>query len=177
VSVNVSPYQISEAFTAEIAAALETSGLPAEQLELEITESVLVSRIDEARKCMSQWKNLGVRIALDDFGTGYSSLSYLARLPFDRLKIDGSLIGGITSGSKDTSIVRAVVSLGRELGFTVLAECVETEEQLQILRNLGCQQAQGYLMSPAAPADDACALMGSPWGARVAAPPQPGVRQ
>jgi diguanylate cyclase (GGDEF)-like protein len=168
VSVNVSAYQIREEFTGEIAEALERSGLEAGQLELEITESVLVTNIDLALKCLAQWKRLGVRIALDDFGTGYSSLGYLARLPIDRLKIDGSLVRGMTSRSKDTTIVRAVISLGRELGFTVLAEGVENEAQLSLLRELGCEQAQGYLMTPPTSAAEANVLMGRPWGARAA---------
>jgi len=107
-----------------------------------------------------------VRIALDDFGTGYSSLGYLAKLPIDRLKIDSSLIRGMTTGSKDTTIVRSVVALGRDLGITVIAEGVETEEQLGILGDLGCEQAQGYLLMAPTTASKAWELMGRRWGAR-----------
>jgi EAL domain-containing protein (putative c-di-GMP-specific phosphodiesterase class I)/CheY-like chemotaxis protein len=168
VSINVSPRQICEEFTREIALALELSGLPGEHLELEITESVLMINTEMALRCMVQWKSLGVRIALDDFGAGYSNLAYLSKLPIDRLKIDGSLIRGIsTTGSRDTTIVRAVISLAVELGITVLAECVETEEQLRILDNLGCQQAQGYLLTPPTSAAEARWLMGERWGARA----------
>jgi diguanylate cyclase (GGDEF)-like protein len=166
VCVNVSPLQICEGFTADIAQALEASGLPPDRLELEITESVLVTNIDLALKCLAQWKALGVRIALDDFGTGYSSLSYLTRLPIDRLKIDGSLIRGMTTDSRDTIIVRAVISLCREIGFTTLAEGVETDVQFAMLDDLGCEQVQGYLLARPAPLAEARELMRRRWGAR-----------
>jgi EAL domain-containing protein (putative c-di-GMP-specific phosphodiesterase class I) len=164
--VNVSTQQIREEFTGIIAGALEASGLPPERLELEITESVLICNTDAVLECLAQWKRLGVRIAVDDFGTGYSSLSYLSRLPVDRLKMDRSLIEGMTHEAKDAAIVRTVISLGRELGFTVLAEGVETEEQFHMLEELGCQQVQGYLMTPPLPAAEARALMRRKWGAR-----------
>jgi EAL domain-containing protein (putative c-di-GMP-specific phosphodiesterase class I) len=120
--------------------------MPPEQLELEITESVLISDTELALDCLAQWKRLGVRIAIDDFGAGYSSLAYLSRLPVDRLKLDASLIRNMTSVPKDAAIVRSVVALGRELGFEVLAEGVETDEQLAMLREIGCAQAQGFLL-------------------------------
>ena len=167
-SVNVSTQQICESFTRQIEDALEVSGLPAERLELEITESVLIGDADHALDCLARWKGLGVRIAVDDFGTGYSNLSYLSRLPIDRLKMDRSLIHGMTMKSKEAAIVRAVISLGRELGFTVLAEGVETEEQFAMLAQLGCDQAQGYLLTPPTSASEASALMGKRWGARSA---------
>jgi EAL domain-containing protein (putative c-di-GMP-specific phosphodiesterase class I) len=168
ISINVSPRQICGQFTAEIARALELSGLPGECLELEITENVLLSNTEMALKCMAQWKRLGVRIALDDFGAGYSNLAYLSKLPIDRLKIDGSLIRTMTGGSPDTAIVRTVIALAVNLGITVLAECVETEEQLAMLDEFGCQQAQGYLLTPPASAVHARALMSQRWGARLA---------
>jgi diguanylate cyclase (GGDEF)-like protein len=164
--VNVSTQQVCDEFTSVIADALASSGLPPERLELEITESVLLADADDALGCLEQWKRLGVRIAVDDFGSGYSSLSYLSRLPVDRLKMDRALIHGMTTQAKDAAIVRAVISLGRELGFTVLAEGVETEEQLDMLDALGCQQAQGYLLTPPIPAVEARALMWRRWGAR-----------
>jgi diguanylate cyclase (GGDEF)-like protein len=175
--VNVSTHQIRQEFTSVIAEALDVSGWPAEHLELEITESVLIENADATLDCLAQWKRLGVRIAVDDFGTGYSSLSYLSRLPVDRLKMDRSLIQGMTRQSKSAAIVRAVVSLGRELGFTVLAEGVETEEQLHMLELLGCEQAQGFLMTPPLPAAEARALMRRKWGARQLAPRTRGARQ
>jgi EAL domain-containing protein (putative c-di-GMP-specific phosphodiesterase class I) len=165
--VNVSPRQISPEFCAVIASALERSGLPAAQLELEITEGILIERPDLALHCLAQWKHLGVRIALDDFGTGYSSLSYLSRLPVDRLKIDKSLIRRMTSDPKTAAIVRAVISLGADLGFVVLAEGVESEAQLAMLSGMGCQQVQGYLFALPACADEARALLASDWGSRA----------
>jgi diguanylate cyclase (GGDEF)-like protein len=168
--VNVSTQQICDDFTSVIADALTTTGLAPERLELEITESVLLTDADAALSCLAQWKRLGVRIAVDDFGTGYSSLSYLSRLPVDRLKMDRALIHSMTAQTKDATIVRAVISLGRELGFTVLAEGVETEEQLGMLDSLGCQQAQGYLLTPPVPAAEARTLMWRRWGARGTLP-------
>lgn len=144
--VNVSVQQISPDFAPMLASILAHSDLPPEQLELEITESVLISDTELALDCLAQWKRLGIRLAIDDFGAGYSSLSYLSRLPVDRLKLDASLIRNMTSVPKDAAIVRSVVALGRELGFEVLAEGVETEEQLALLREIGCAQAQGFLL-------------------------------
>jgi diguanylate cyclase (GGDEF)-like protein len=166
VCVNVSTQQINEPFTAVIERALEATGLPAERLELEITESVLISNADVVLECLAQWKRLGVRVAVDDFGTGYSSLSYLSRLPVDRLKVDKSLVQGMMGEPKDAAIVRAVLSLSRELGFTVIAEGVETEAQLAMLADLGCQQAQGYLLAAPAEAAEVSAMMHSRWGMR-----------
>ena len=144
--VNVSVQQISSDFTPTLARALAAARVAPGRLELEITESVLISDTDLALDCLAQWKRLGVRIAIDDFGAGYSSLSYLSRLPVDRLKLDASLIRNMTTIAKDAAIVRSVVSLGRELGFEVLAEGVETREQLDMLRSIGCAQAQGFLL-------------------------------
>jgi EAL domain-containing protein (putative c-di-GMP-specific phosphodiesterase class I) len=164
--INVSTHQICKEFAAVLARVIELTGFPAERLELEITESVLMENAELALQCLAQLKGLGVRIAVDDFGTGYSSLSYLSQLPVDRLKIDKSLIHSMTSEPKDAAIVRAVITLGRELGFAVLAEGVETEEQFEMLQHLGCQQVQGYLLTPPACAAEARALLMSRWGAR-----------
>jgi EAL domain-containing protein (putative c-di-GMP-specific phosphodiesterase class I) len=169
--VNVSPRQISPEFCAVISSTLERTGLPAAQLELEITEGILIQRPDLALHCLAQWKRLGVRIALDDFGTGYSSLSYLSRLPVDRLKIDKSLIHRMTSDPKTAAIVRAIISLGADLGFAVLAEGVESEAQLSMLSAMGCQQVQGYLLALPACADEARTLLASSWGKRAAPRP------
>jgi EAL domain-containing protein (putative c-di-GMP-specific phosphodiesterase class I) len=165
--VNVSPRQICPEFCAVIAGTLERTGLAAAQLELEITEGILIERPHLALHCLAQWKLLGVRISLDDFGTGYSSLSYLSRLPVDRIKIDRSLIQRMTHDPKTAAIVRAVISLGAELGFAVLAEGVETESQLTMLSSMGCQQVQGYLLALPACAEEARTLLDSNWGKRV----------
>ena len=164
--VNVSPHQICHEFSALLARTLERTGFPPPQLELEITEGILIESPEFALECLAQWKRLGVRIAIDDFGTGYSSLSYLSRLPVDRLKVDKSLIQRMVADAKTAAIVRAVISLGEDFGFAVLAEGVETEEQLEMLASMGCQQAQGYLFTPPARADEARSLLAKCWGAR-----------
>ena len=164
--VNVSPRQISSEFCTVLAMTLAQTGFPAELLELEITEGILIEQPLLALDCLTQWKRLGVRIALDDFGTGYSSLSYLSRLPVDRLKIDKSLIQRMTGDEKTAAIVRAIISLGADLGFPVLAEGVESEEQLTMLRGMGCQQAQGFLFAMPSRADEARALLAANWGNR-----------
>jgi len=157
--VNVSVQQICAEFTPMLARILTCGNMPPEQLELEITESVLISDTELALDCLAQWKRLGVRIAIDDFGAGYSSLSYLSRLPVDRLKLDASLIRNMTSVPKDAAIVRSVVAMGRELGFEVLAEGVETDEQLAMLREIGCAQAQGFLLGRPVNANEMRALL------------------
>jgi len=164
--VNVSTQQICGEFATIIARVIELTGFPAARLELEITESVLIKNADLVLECLTECKQLGVRIAVDDFGTGYSSLSYLSRLPVDRLKLDKSLIHSMTSEPKDAAIVRALISLGAELGFAVIAEGVETEGQFQMLNDLGCQHVQGYLLARPTCAAEARALLTRRWGDR-----------
>jgi EAL domain-containing protein (putative c-di-GMP-specific phosphodiesterase class I) len=113
-------------------------------------------------------KAMGIRIAIDDFGTGYSSLNYLSRLPADRLKLDKSLVHNLTTQWKDVAIVRAVIELGKELGIAVIAEGVETEQQFQILKNLGCPQVQGYLLALPIPPREARNMIKRQWGGRHA---------
>jgi diguanylate cyclase (GGDEF)-like protein len=153
VAVNVSPVQFrSQSLALKVAAALAASGLRATRLELEITEAVLIRDDEAALAMLHQIRKLGVRIALDDFGTGYSSLSYLQRFPFDKIKIDRSFIKAIAEPTGSASIVRAVVNIAESRRMTTTAEGVETEQQLEILRDLGCTEMQGYLYSPALPA-------------------------
>jgi EAL domain-containing protein (putative c-di-GMP-specific phosphodiesterase class I) len=166
--VNVSPHQICPEFSDILAQALECTGLPASRLELEITEGILIENPEFALERLAQWKRIGVRIALDDFGTGYSSLSYLSRLPVDRLKIDRSLIQRVITDSKTAAIVRALIALGEDLGFAVLAEGVETEAQFDMLMRMGCQQMQGYLLTHPVPACEVQTLLAQRWGARRA---------
>ena len=146
VAVNVSAVQLkSGGFARSVISALAFSGIPADRLELEITETVLMDESDTVLKTLGQLRDLGIRIALDDFGTGYSSLGYLRRFPVDKIKIDRSFIGDIDS--HDTAaIVRTIIGLGQELGITVTAEGVETDAQLETLRKYGCVEAQGYLI-------------------------------
>jgi diguanylate cyclase (GGDEF)-like protein len=153
VAVNVSPVQFkSQTLALNVAAALAASGLAASRLELEITEAVLIRDDEVALEVLHQLRALGVRIALDDFGTGYSSLSYLQRFPFDKIKIDRSFVKDITSAVASSSIVEAVVNIAAASNMTTTAEGVETEQQKELLRVLGCTEMQGYLFSPAIPA-------------------------
>src|SRR4051812_40787345 len=148
VAVNFSPRQLSHPRALEtVTAVLEDTGLPAELLCVEITESALVDDAAATLGTLNRLKELGVTLALDDFGTGYSSLTYVRRFPIDTLKIDRSFIDGIVGSSEDEAIVTAVLSMGRALGVGVVAEGVETEEQAARLRKLGCTLAQGYLFS------------------------------
>ena len=152
-AVNVSPVQFrSQTLALQVAAALAASGLPASRLELEITEAVLIRDDDAALAILHQLRAVGVRIALDDFGTGYSSLSYLQRFPFDKIKIDRCFITDIAKPGGSSSIVQAVVNIAAARSMTTTAEGVETQQQLDMLRTLGCTEMQGYLFSPAKPA-------------------------
>ncbi|KAA0074047.1 EAL domain-containing protein [Tardiphaga sp. P9-11] len=147
IAVNVSAVQIyHESFIATVHEILLETGLPARRLELEITETALIRDFDRALSTLRKIKALGVHIAMDDFGTGYSSLSNLRAFPFDKIKIDGSFIKSVNTNSQAAAIVRAVLGLGRGLGLPVLAEGVETEAELQFLRDESCDEVQGYLL-------------------------------
>jgi EAL domain-containing protein (putative c-di-GMP-specific phosphodiesterase class I) len=167
VSVNLSPRQLREPGLVEaVAATLGEHGLPAAALKLELTESSLVEDSAAAAGVLRALKKREVQVYLDDFGTGYSSLSTLHRLPLDALKIDRSFVagmdGGTTGAHKGAEIVRTIVSLARSLGVRVVGEGVETSEQLAALRALGCDFAQGYLISPPLPPDEfAAAFLGA----------------
>jgi diguanylate cyclase (GGDEF)-like protein len=154
-AVNVSPVQFrSQTLALTVAAALAASGLAANRLELEITEAVLIRDDEAALEILHQLRAIGVRIALDDFGTGYSSLSYLQRFPFDKIKIDRSFINDIAEAGGSSSIVQAVVNIAAARNMTTTAEGVETQQQLDLLRGLGCTQMQGYLFSAARPPEE-----------------------
>jgi len=127
-----------------------------------------MSNADYVIECFGQLKSIGVRIAIDDFGTGYSSLSHLSRLPVDRLKLDKSLVHNLTTRWKDVAILRSIIELGNDLGLAVIAEGVETEQQFQVLKQLGCPQVQGYLLARPAPQNEALGMLGGRWGARYA---------
>jgi len=151
-AVNVSPVQLKNPGLAlKIAGALGASGLPASRLEIEITEAVLIHDDETALTILHELRNIGVRIALDDFGTGYSSLSYLKRFPFDKIKIDRCFISDITEVDGSAAIVQSVVSIATARSMTTTAEGVETLEQRERLRALGCTEMQGYLFSGAKP--------------------------
>jgi diguanylate cyclase (GGDEF)-like protein len=155
VAVNISPVQLrSGKLEQTVADILAASHLPASRLELEITEAVLIRDDETTIATLHQLRQLGVRIALDDFGTGYSSLGYLQRFPFDKIKIDQSFIKDVASKQSSLSIVQSVISIAKAQDITTTAEGVETQQQLELLRALGCTEMQGYLFSPAAPIED-----------------------
>jgi EAL domain-containing protein (putative c-di-GMP-specific phosphodiesterase class I) len=155
VSVNLSPVQFKQAELFDIIeSALRKSGLPPERLEIEITESVLLERAVENHAFMERLKSIGVSLALDDFGTGYSSLSCLTAFPFDKIKIDKSFIGKLSKRHKSLAIISSIVTLARGLGMSVTAEGVETREQLEGLKTLGVNFAQGYLLGRPVPIDE-----------------------
>ncbi len=147
-AVNMSPMQIVDDDLATfIHELLVRTGLSPHRLELEVTESVLIENTDRALHILRRLKGLGVRIAMDDFGTGYSSLSYLQTFPFDKIKVDRSFVAGLSVNVHARAIVRAVVGLAQAIGVPVLAEGVETQEQLDLLQEQGCDEIQGYLIS------------------------------
>ena len=155
VAINLSAVQFAGGHLVKsVREALERSGLPPSRLELEITESVLLSDADDTLRTLHQLRDLGVRIAMDDFGTGYSSLRYLRSFPFDRIKIDRSFIQEILTNNESAAIISAVVALSRRLGILTTAEGVETPEQLARVRDEGCDTAQGYLIGRPAPASE-----------------------
>jgi diguanylate cyclase (GGDEF)-like protein len=147
IAVNVSATQFRrENLDAHVRKALAESGLPPSRLELEITEGVLIEDIARAKRTMQSLKALGILITLDDFGTGYSSLSYLQAFPLDRIKIDRSFVASLGQSKRSLAIVRAVIGLAHGLGMPVLAEGVETDAQMSVLLQEGCDEMQGYLI-------------------------------
>jgi EAL domain-containing protein (putative c-di-GMP-specific phosphodiesterase class I) len=155
VAVNLSASQFSdEGLAAKVGAALSAAGIEAGALELEITETSVMLDLGVATRSLAKLRALGVALAIDDFGTGYSSLAYLRTVPVTTLKIDMSFVRGMVDSPEDASIVEAVVALGRGLGLTVLAEGVETEEQRTMLKGLGCDAIQGYLLARPLPAGE-----------------------
>jgi diguanylate cyclase (GGDEF)-like protein len=148
VSVNLSPRQLTDPkLVADVAKALETAGLAAESLTLEITESAMMHDTETAVARLLELKALGVSLAVDDFGTGYSSLSYLQRFPIDSLKIDRSFVAGIDGDAEQSALARAIVRLAQTLQLHAVAEGVETATQLERLKELGCRYAQGFFLA------------------------------
>ena len=148
VAVNVSPQQLEDHdFVQMVEELLVATGLPARNLEIEITESMLIEHSVRSHRVLEALQRLGVRLAMDDFGTGYSSLAYLVNFPIDSLKIDRSFVADLLTSNRHRAIVTAIVGLGHSLDLEIVAEGVETTEQLEALRDLGCRSIQGYLMS------------------------------
>ena len=148
VAVNVSAIQLNQqSFFNAVEQIIRESRLPSSLLELELTESMVMSRVEETVRSFRRLKEMDVTIAIDDFGTGYSSLSYLKKLPIDRLKIDRSFISDIPQNREDIAITRTIIAMARSLNLQVIAEGVETDSQLDFLRGEGCDEFQGYLLS------------------------------
>lgn len=148
VAINLSVRQLmDDELPAKVAAMLSASGLMADQLELEITESMLMENVDKILNNLNVLRGMGIMIAIDDFGTGYSSLAYLKKLPIDKLKIDRSFVSDIMTNPDSAKIVSATIALGKSLNLKVIAEGIETEEQLQFLRTQGSDEGQGYYLS------------------------------
>ena len=161
VAVNLSAIQFKSGdLVGMVRETLAQTGLSADRLELEITESVLIEEKDEVMRKLSELRALGVRIALDDFGTGYSSLSYLSSFPFDKIKIDRSFVQNVVSRPDAAAIIGAITKLARTMGMSTTAEGVETQDELDWLRDNGCAQVQGYLISEPLPAAAIALLMG-----------------
>jgi len=154
-AVNVSPLQFCHNdLVSQVAEVLKDTGFPARCLELELTESSLMSNEGTTQAILDNLRQLGVQIAIDDFGTGYSSLAYLKRFPVTTLKIDKSFVDDIPHKQEDMAISATIIAMGHILGFKVLAEGVETPEQLAFLQEKGCDSYQGYIKSQPLPAQE-----------------------
>lgn len=163
VSVNLSVQQLRQSgFADQVAACLNRSGLPASLLELELTESMLMEQLPAIASNINALKAMGVRLAVDDFGTGYSSLAYLKRFPIDTLKIDRAFVAELQHGEEDRAIVRAIILMAQSLKLEVVAEGVEHAGQLELLRQFGCDEIQGFLYSRAIPVEQLVELQGCP---------------
>jgi len=160
IAVNVSGRQLHNGLAAVVRAALVSADLSPHCLEIELTESAVMSNTEAAIEALSLLREMGVRISLDDFGTGYSSLSYLKRLPVTGLKIDQSFVRDLASDPDDAAIVRAIIVVAQELMLDVTAEGVETAEQVEFLENHGCGRAQGYYFARPLPADEMRSKLG-----------------
>ena len=151
-----------------VANALGQAGVPADRLELEITETMLMANPERATELLNELADLGVRIAVDDFGVGHASLTYLTNLPVSILKIDRSFISRMGMSDRDTAVVAALVDLSDRLGMVSVAEGIEDESTLSQLTSLGCDEVQGFLLARPVPADEIDGLVaGSPWGNRA----------
>ena len=159
IAVNLSTRQFSASLPKTVLGIIARYGIPSDSLELEITESMLMHNADSVVAMMREFGEAGILMALDDFGTGYSSLSYLKRFPIDNLKIDQSFVRGIPADQDDSAIAHAIISMAKSLRLSVIAEGVETAEQMEFLREAGCDEIQGYYFSRPIPADDFAALL------------------
>jgi EAL domain-containing protein (putative c-di-GMP-specific phosphodiesterase class I) len=173
VAVNVSAIEFAdENFLNGLFSVLSETGLEAQSLQLELTESVLMKRAEAATGVLQYLREWGVQVAIDDFGTGYSSLSYLRKFTVDALKIDQSFVRQISIGGRDAAIVTAVISMARNLGLVVVAEGVETQQELDFLGAHNCDQAQGYYLGRPAPPREFAALLTEGIRSLSAVPPK-----
>ena len=160
IAINLSTRQfLDPELPDKVAAVLAVCGLPASQLELEITEGAAMLDPESSVEVLGILKRIGVRIAIDDFGTGYSSLSYLKRIPADTIKIDKSFVDGVADESDDRAIVHSILALAKTLDKHTIAEGIETVEQKQALTSAGCHWGQGYLFSSPLPANEFQAML------------------
>ena len=160
ISVNISvKHLLKNNFLEDIKSVLETYAISPSQLEIEITESVMVESVERAKAVIEEVKGLGIQVAIDDFGTGYSSLSYLHNFPANLLKIDKSFIDAMSEGKSSQKYVESIISIGHVLGLEVISEGVESEEQLEILKRIGCDLIQGYIWGRPLPPDEAEKLL------------------
>jgi len=160
VAVNLSGYQLQHSRLVEtVRAVLDETGMPGECLEFEITESVIMQNPDYAVEVLNEITNLGIHISIDDFGTGYSSLSHLKRFSVNTLKIDKSFVKDVETNTTDAAIATAIIAMGSSLNLKVIAEGVETEQQMTFLRDNNCDQVQGFLISRPLPADQALKVL------------------
>jgi len=174
ISVNVSGRQFERRdFVAKVAEALRTSNFPPEHLELELTESYLMRNLPESISRMREIRELGVSISIDDFGTGYSSLGHLSKLPVDTLKIDQSFLRRLLEPKGSLPVVQSIVRLAHGMHLNVVAEGVETESELDLVRVLGCDKVQGHVYGPAVGPEQAGELLRSSEAARALSPPNP----
>jgi predicted signal transduction protein with EAL and GGDEF domain len=170
IAINLSPVQFRHGdLPGLVHTVLLETGLTPSRLELEITEGVLIGDFSRALSILRRLKSLGVRIAMDDFGTGYSSLSYLQSFPFDKIKIDQAFISNLERNPQSATIIRAVIGLARGLELPVVAEGVETKDQLAFLSKESCDEVQGFLIGKPLPIEEYGALTGMPNSARVSA--------
>jgi EAL domain-containing protein (putative c-di-GMP-specific phosphodiesterase class I) len=174
IGVNVSVLQLLRSNLPEhLARVLHETGVPANRIELEVTESMVMQNAEQTTSVLNELRKIGVSLAIDDFGTGYSSLVYLKRLPIDTLKIDKEFIGDLTRDPDDEAITATVITMGHSLGLNVIAEGVETEQQLAYLREQGCDEIQGYWLSPPLDAQRCLTFIRSWQPSAVAAIPAP----
>ena len=147
-------------FIEEIQSVLQQSGIPPRNVEIEITESIMIESAEKALKCIDRIKSLGMTVAIDDFGTGYSSLSYLNKFPVNILKIDKSFIENLSTSESSKKYVEAIISMGHILNLEVVSEGVETIEQLETLKSIDCDYIQGYIWGTPLPPEEAVKIVG-----------------